>query len=533
MILINYFKIGLKKKKFSYFFLTVTIYMLFDTVMSFVLKTCDCTHVPSFKSYKVLVFTFFDLARSALCLGAYCLSKRLTDDYLAQITSRETFLEDSLNITDSLLSVSFDNSHWKDSDKNKNNFMCQIDKTEKIDSEGVFCHNISFIFKPKLFKESFNILDSSDNNLRTSLLNKNTDQHSIHLSDDYSNILKRKDSYGDCLNELGKEILKTPLDLKKFASVIQNQNNSIVEEFNFFNDFNENDLNLQELEDFLNKFMNDTYKSGFKFGNSYLILEKIIEFLELDSEQQFVNFVENFSLRINFPKEFSIDSELFNKLFLKYSISGLSYINKNKTVKFTILNKIQNKVFTFKKSVKELNLFILNVYPLLGKINTSNLYIEKKQNQLVHLMNIVINEFDKSNSEVKSVLEFVSQDFLEIPFEVPFFELEVHILNPSILNPNLKSNSKENQNNISYEIFIKNLKYGIENRIFRKGSHLRVLSNHLTIKFRKDDYEIWQKKMNEKEYISSYMRKLLSTKECWNSIEFQLFWGICKTDFIV
>ena len=545
MIRNNHSKVGINYSKIKYFNLILLVYMVLNSAFTIIMKTCDCTHVPFFKSYKVIVFLILDFLRVCCnCLILY-LGHKMPDSEISQMFYQN--LTDSTSISDKHTSM----SSGLDDFEEQEYFACRIEKKQTYHADGFFFHEFSVIFKPRVYRRKQSqymtqsitdkrFLDQLNTSLSRGPPLDNALARSLSLSFEGFSLTRRDQNFSEYMHEVTKQLNKRPEDIRAFAAGLSGLDNSIVNEYEFFSDIGSEDLDLDQLEKFLNRFMNQTYKVSSQIQNSCSTLNAVKSFLQLDYDAQIPNLVDGFSLRIDFPGAFCPEKKFFEKLFSHYLVLKLKLDESKTHLRLEILNRARNQTFQVRRRVEDFVDFVQRLYPSIESVNQVCLSSEKKCKQMVYLLNVALNELRNQ----ALVSEFVGSQFAgvsELPFTLPQFEVtlllrsmdkvERRTTTESIEGPNAKAEPAQNKKIRNFEISVVSDTSLKVMKIERNVEHFQVLSNHLAAKFRTDEFNVKKRDLEETSKLQAYLSRLVRSKQCWESIEFQLFLKIAKVDF--
>lgn len=543
MIKYNHKKVGIKSSQISYFNISLLVFMLANAVFTILLNTAGEIGSMSLAS---AIFFILDVSRLLLNCVVLYLTHQMPDNEIHLMTGYDSQEHTNNNsFRDSFVSI----SQLGEEELSKHDyFVCTIAKKQVLSEEGQYAHEISVIFKPFVYhlRQSAYLCDSLNNSRRKSSANMNGEgrtgltnlsqnliheskeslkvcssgeihQVSLNMSFDVIHSRPRLSSFGNYMKEVVNQLKKTPEEIGKFVTRILELANAETQNYKFFMDTSGLDVDLEELELFLNKFVNQMYKSSIQINRGCLTLNEIKTFLDIEYDCDVLNLVPEFSLRMEFPFSFCPSPTLFQKLFSKFLVTGLHPSTSNFQLK--IMNTSDQRIYRLERSIKDFTTLLKVLHPNVSSLNFSSLHSEKKKKQMVYLLQLLLNEITDSKI-LSTFLGAAIQPQISLGFNIPQISTSFETIG-DLSDPE----------NVLYFITVQCTDLRHHKLIRRNRYHFEVLSNHLVSKFNDAQYRIDMSRIFDLEYVKGYLEGLIRNSEVWSSIEFQLFIEIAALDF--
>ena len=529
--------------KIKYFNLSLLFVMIFNVVFTLFLRTPKSSGKKTLWEVEMVTYLVLDLARMLCNLLIMWIGKNLPN-----YDAGEVFLTDP---KESLLTKTTAKSKLEvEENIDEKYFACEI-KTDKVTPENEHSfYEFSVVFKPLVYQhwqlefismstinnEEENITFDEGKNLLNDMKTSNrSNEKYINRSIDLFFSPSKGNRCNDYNMEIKKILQKESSKILDFINEIIKIGNPKVLEYEFFDEIDTNALDLENLQIFLNFFMNETHKFPEKYRPFCRTLNSIKTFLELDHKEYIPNLLNRFSLYMEFPIVFSPNKDLFRKIFNRFLITKISIDDETEEVKLRVLDKFSEKRYKTKMKLTEIFKYLQRLHPFQTSIDFTDLFSEKKQQQIMYLVQMLLNEMQDSSVLSSYLGEEIKQE-PELDFVLPKFEMEVSLTTPprktndfffQDLDPNF------NAKNVTwYKIKVKfEGKTGFV-LIERSEEHFTVLSDHLLSRFNKNKYQILNFSLQSVTYVQEYLTKLVKNKQVWKSIEFQLFMNIARTEFI-
>jgi hypothetical protein len=523
--------------------------MLLNATFTVVLKTSENTAKATQGIVEMTIFLVLDLSRMICNLIIVVLGHRMRSNEIPDM-----FYKNLSNSNPTERSNSFSTMVDPEEDLNEPHkyFICNIEQTQTFHENGYFFHAFSVIFKPSNFQRKHSrYLSQSLIRSRTETENSNEPrksgdslnqswsplQESLNKSFELINPKKRLDDYSEYLKEITKELQKTPHDIATFAKDLELLDNPLIRDFEFFNDIENEDLNLKNLEDFLNTFMNQTYKVSSHIRNTCPTLNCVKVFLELNFDHEMPSLLTQFSLQVDFPHVFIPNRAFFKKVFTRFIITEIKIFESKKKVELRVLNRQNQKFYFLRKEASDIFNLLQTVHPYQKSIDMSHLSSEKKQTQLVSILHILLNEIEEINKLSRFLGEEVKVD-PPASFSLPKFQVQVTRKSSSFKEDPLNVQDAD-QNEVTlfgkrpvvFEVKVcSDMTSGLI-LLERTQTHFEVLANHLVSRFGDDKFSVKKRMFQEPQNVKKYLLFLMTNKEVWKSVEFQLFLQIARSDF--
>lgn len=538
MIKYNHKRVGIKSSQISYFNLSLLIFMLANAISTVLLNTSGEIGQFTFTS---AVYFILDIVRLLLNGYVMYLTCHMTDNEIVLIDGYNSLNNTNESFRDSFLSI----TQMGEEELSKHDyFICKINKKQTIGDQGEYAHEFTVVFKPFVYhlrqsaflsdslnssrrKSSVQILDKKQSE---STMSRNTPKNSfdqghageihqvsLNMSFDVIHPRPRISSFANYMKEIVNKLEKTPKQIGEFVTQLLQLRHCETENFKFFQDTIGTEVDLEELELFLNKFMNQTYKTSVQISKGCHTLNQIKTFLNLEYDLEVPNLVAEFSLRMEFPFYFCPTTELFQKLFPRFLVTGLH--SATNTLQIKIMNTSNQQIYRLERSLKSITALMQKIHSNIPQLNFSNLHSEKKRKEIVYLLHVLLNEITNT--------EDLSQ-FLGAKIE-PILLLDLKI--PEILTQFESLGDLSDPENVVYIISVQCRDINHQKSIKRNRYHFEVLSNHLFSKFCDLRYRINMSRIFDSGYVKEYLDGLIRDPNVWRSIEFQLFMDMAALDF--
>ena len=527
--------------------------MCLNALFTLLMRTSEDNDKKTHGVVQMIIFLVLDLARMACNLLIVYFGHQMPDNEISDTFYKNLSQTNRSERTDSFSTIL---DPEEDLDDSENYFICKIEKKQAFHQKGYFFHEFSVIFKPAIYhqyqsryqsrslllvqnqSDSRKIQEDNLKNLNQKKLTSPA-EISIDQSFDLLNFRKKSQRYSDFQKLVTKQLQKRPEEIFDFVHKLKELGNPEVKEIEFFNDINDEDVNLDVLETFLNYFMNQTYKTSVQLRQGSPTLESIKSFLDLDYDCEIPNLIDGFSLHMEFPLIFFPEKSFFKKIFTRFLITEISILEATRQVRLSVLDRVNNKVYTTTRKVEEIISLLRSVHRDYKSLDLSYLSSEKKRQQLVYLLHMILNEIRDSSKLSKFLEEQISLQ-PELSYHLPDFELQIIQKGSYHLGFTIKEQGRSTTMSEEDSILKESALFEIRvefrgssefKMIKRSQEHFEVLANHLVSKFGDNRYAVKKSWFKEVGSLKQYLICLMQDKKVWGSIEFQMFMKVLKSDF--
>lgn len=435
-------------------------------------------------------FTYIcDGIKICFCVAVLIISKKLPVSVFSQFKLRGSL--DSGRNNSEEFSTSFEIEKRSDIMKF---FSFEIDKKQSVDENGNYSHKIQIYYQEEQAanqKEDLSLSEKRD------LKNSQILLESLLNSDE-----KTPSKY------IKKETRKTEKELITFAQEIK-KIESPEKVDTFFDNFGKTDLNISNLQETVNKFMNEYRHSIIHEQTKEKKFQLVSKFLGITWNYRSSNlWLKKFSLCTEFPSHFMITAKDAEVIFPNFLVQSVMFTNKDNVFKLSIYIRNERKKMSIIRSLEQIERFAKSQFPKIKlPSNTDNINFIK---EIKYLLNVCLNEAT-NESFICKFLNKKNVTIIPFNMDIPKINLEIESF--------YGFEEDGMRYKLSFEFGFISLK---KSEVIRNLKQFELLSHNLQLRFG-SEYVLRPEMFLNINYIKNWLEKMFENELIWRSTEFKIF----------
>jgi hypothetical protein len=381
-------------------------------------------------------------------------------------------------------------------------FFMSIDKMQKLNEHGQFCHLIKYTVKSKIgsVSNSSSDLYRSNDELSLKKMSEQTSEGRFTLTDPHKYF----------------EIYKTEEEIKNFCMKLQSFYFNKFEEVDLLDNIDNSRVDLSNMEILVNKIMNEVRSSLLIDEKMEQLSNCIMKFLEIDHLSKNTKvWMPGIFLLIDFHSEYNLLEDQTEKLFPNLRATAIKRVDPLNVFHINIFNSKTDLSIVLKKSLSQIESFVQKVFEnLVLPSNTQHANFEK---EIRNILNVCLNE-NPNKFQVGCFLgmsDFAHQVLASFKFDFSFEVVSFY--------------GQENMN-LQYKIIVElSSTKTVVHEIIRSVKHFNTFSNHLGLRLPQHD-KFKPDQFGDSHYLKHWLQKVLQLPTIWKLSETKLFFELHDLD---